>query len=70
MVESVPKNADIVNKFGKYHITCKVMEDKIELVRNYEQSAGHFPPGDYPALVDFHDQMFKSDRAKVVLVKN
>ncbi|MEP6595487.1 MAG: DUF3857 domain-containing protein [Ginsengibacter sp.] len=68
--ESVPKNADITNKFGKYSITCKVMADKIELVRTYEQSAGRFPPGDYPELVKFYEQMFKSDRAKVVLVKN
>ena len=70
IAESVPKNADIINKFGKYKITCNVTADKIELVRTYEQSAGYFPPGDYPDLVNFYEQMFKSDRSKVVLVKN
>jgi hypothetical protein len=70
IAESVTKNADIVNKFGKYNIMYKVMTDKIELVRIYEQSAGRFSPGDYSDLANFYEQMFKADRAKVVLVKN
>ena len=70
IAESVPKNLNISNKFGKYSITYTIMPDKIELVRTYEQSAGRFPAADYADLVAFYELMFKSDRAKVVLIKN
>lgn len=67
--ESVPKNADIINKFGKYSITYTIKQDRIELVRIYEQSAGRFPASEYNSLAGFYEQMFKSDRMKIVLVK-
>jgi hypothetical protein len=67
--ESVPKEISIENKFGKYVSRVKVLSDRILYYRLHEQYSGRFPPGDYPELVKFYEQMYKADHSSVVLVK-
>jgi hypothetical protein len=68
-VESLPKETVISNKFGKYSIVSKVNENAIILYRLHEEYMGHYPAKDYDELVKFYDDMYKADRAKIVLVK-
>ena len=69
-IESLPKNMELTSKFGVYSIKFKVAQDKIEVVRDYKRLAGRFPPSDYAEFAKFYNDMYKSDRSPVVLVKN
>jgi hypothetical protein len=69
VVEMMPKNIDIKNKFGVYKISYNFSGDVIKTIRYYEQEVSSFPASDYTNLVKFYDEMYKADRAKVVLVK-
>ncbi|SKA03253.1 DUF3857 domain-containing transglutaminase family protein [Sediminibacterium ginsengisoli] len=68
-LEALPKPADITNRFGRYSINCTVTGNRIILVRKHQQDAGKFPAGDYPELVKYFEELYKADRARVVLVK-
>lgn len=67
--EMMPKNVNITNKFGTYKMTYLYTNDVIKAVRYYEQSSSKFPASEYVELVKFYDEMYKADRAKMVLVK-
>lgn len=67
--ESVPKEQAINTKFGSYHVTVSVLGDKILYYRKVEKYSGYFPAKDFADLVKFTDQVYRSDRNKVVLVR-
>ncbi|MEO6327902.1 MAG: DUF3857 domain-containing protein [Ginsengibacter sp.] len=67
--ESVPREEAIITKFGIYNVTIKVLENKIFYYRKLEKYNGDFPAKDFAELVNFTDQVYKSDRSKVVLVR-
>ncbi len=67
--ESLPKDVLLNSKFGKYTSSVKVDADKITYYRIMEQYSGRYPPTEYSDLVKFHDQVYKADRSKIVLVK-
>jgi hypothetical protein len=69
VLEMMPRNIEINNKFGRYKITYSFGSDIIKTIRFYEQETNHFPPSDYSELVKFYEDMSKADRARVVLVK-
>jgi len=65
----MPKDINILNKFGNYNISYKVLNDTIELLRKHEQNAATFPAIDYKELVIFFESMYKADKARIVLIK-
>lgn len=67
--EAMPLPVKMETKFGKYSISAKVQGDKISYYRSMEQYRGRFPASAYNDLVKFYEQVYKSDRSKVVLVK-
>ncbi len=67
--ESMPQPIKIESKFGKYSCSTKVEGNKIIYYRFHEVSKNRFPASDYAELVKFQDQIYKADRAKIVLVK-
>ena len=67
--EMIPKDVSLQTKFGNYVSTIRVMEDRIVYYRLMEQYSGRFPANEYNDLVVFYQQINKSDRAKIVLVK-
>jgi hypothetical protein len=69
LAEAIPPEVKIDSRFGKYAATVKVEGDKIMYIRFREEWKARFPAGDYPELVKFQDQLYKADRARVVLVK-
>jgi Domain of Unknown Function with PDB structure (DUF3857)/Transglutaminase-like superfamily len=68
--ENVPKPVSLQTKFGKYVSSIKVSENAITYYRFMEQSCGRYSPADYSSLYKFFEQVNRSDRAKVVLVKS
>ena len=67
--EAIPEPVAINSRFGKYTSTIKIEGDKIYYTRLQEKTRGRFPAGDYAALVNFQDQVYKADRSRIVLVK-
>ena len=68
--ESIPKNISLDTKFGKYNSSVKVLDNSIIYYRFMEQYNGRFSPNEFNELVKFYEQVYKSDRGKVVLVKS
>lgn len=67
--ESVPKDLQLNTRFGKYSVSYQLEGNKLKVLRVHELHGGNFPASVYPELVKFYDDIYKSDRSRVVLVK-
>jgi len=67
--ESLPKDITISNKFGRYSISYKVSNNKIDVLRKYEREAATFPPSDFGDLAKFYEEINKADHSKIVLLR-
>jgi hypothetical protein len=68
-IESPFHDISIISKFGKFSASAKVTPGKIIYCRKQEYYSGRFPSGDYANLVNYYQQVYKSDHSKIVLVK-
>lgn len=68
-MESMPAEGTVESKFGIYKSAVLVQSNKITYYREIEKFSGRFPPSDYAELVNFYDEIYKSDRNRIVLVK-
>jgi hypothetical protein len=68
-IESIAQPVSIKTRFGTYSSSVKLDGNKVRYVRIREQFAGRFPPADYAALSKYYADIFKADRARIVLVK-
>jgi hypothetical protein len=69
VAESMPKPVSLLTNFGKYEYTVQLVGDKIVYYRSMVQYSGRFPAAQYNDIVKFYEQVSKTDRTKVVLVK-
>lgn len=69
IMESTPKEITLQTKFGKYTSSVKLAGNKLTYYRLMEQNSGRFAAAEYNELVNFYEQVYKSDRNRVVLVK-
>lgn len=67
--ESVFAPVELTSPFGSYAAKVTVEGNRLLYVRRLEMKAGRFPAKDYPELEAFFNQIYKSDRNRVVLVK-
>jgi len=68
--ESVPDDVKLTSKFGNYFSSVKVLAGKIIYYRILECNSGRFSVSNAKGLASFYENIYKADRAKVVLVKN
>jgi hypothetical protein len=68
--ESSIEDLTIETKFGKYHSSTKIRDNKLLHNRSFEMYDGRFPASDYNALVDFYDKIYNADRRRLVFVRN
>ncbi len=68
-LESMAAPVQLKTKFGTYHSTLKFDNNKVTLVRLREQFAGRFAAKDYAELAKYYADIYKADRARIVLVK-
>ena len=68
--ESVPKDISLETEFGKYTSTSRILDNKIIYYRLMEGYSGRFAAKKFNELVNFYEQVYNSDRKKIVLVKN
>lgn len=68
LVESLPENKLIENKFGTYSIGFKeIAENKIEYTRTLVINKGVFPPEEYAAYRSFRKKIAKHDKTKMLI---
>ncbi|ULQ53714.1 DUF3857 domain-containing transglutaminase family protein [Flavihumibacter fluvii] len=68
--ESLPKPLEIQTPYGNYTASVTIKDDQLMYSRTLSLNRGRFPAPDYNKLVKFYEQVYKADRAKVVLVKS
>jgi hypothetical protein len=68
-LEAMPQDVSIKSKFGTYSCTTRLNGNKIIYQRVREQFSGRFPAKDQKELEKFFEDIYKADRAKMVLVK-
>ena len=67
--ESIPQDAVVESKFGKYSVSAKFDRNKIIYTRSMQQFSGLFPKSDYAEMIKFYDAIYKADRNKIVFIK-
>lgn len=67
--ESLPREINLTTSFGEYKSNVVLQGDQLVYTRRLVLNKGRFPAADYNKLVKFYDQVYKADRAKVVLIK-
>jgi hypothetical protein len=68
-LEAMPQDVSLKTKFGSYSCTTKLSANKIIYHRVREQFSGRFPAKDQQELTKFFEEIYKADRARMVLVK-
>ncbi len=70
VAESLPAELDLKTPFGVYTSKTRVEGNRIIYYRRFIHHNGRFPAASYNELVRFYEQVYKADRAKLVLVRN
>jgi hypothetical protein len=68
-LEAAPQDMAIKTRFGSYSVTAKLSGNKIIYRRVREQFGGRYPAKDKEELAKFYNDIYKSDRSRMVLVK-
>ncbi len=68
--EYKPEGKHFKSKFGEFITSFEVNENTLIYSRTLKMVKGEFPPEDYDELRGFIKRMVKSDKSKIVLVKN
>lgn len=68
-VESAPKNISLQTPFGSYSVSTNLEGNKILYRRTCEQYAGRFPASEQKKAIAFYEEIYRSDRARFVLVR-
>ena len=68
-VESMAKDVNLTTKYGHYSICFSFSFDKIEVYREYERNRFIAPSEEWSVFSQFLDDIYRSDRAKIVLIK-
>ena len=69
-IESSPKNVVMKTPFASYTVNCTMKDNKIIYLRSMEQHSGRFKAGMQKEILDFYNTVYKTDRQRVVLVKD
>ncbi len=67
--ESAWKTISLNNKFGKFFCDLHVFTDRMIYYRSLKFNGGIFSAADYPAWVNFCEEIYNNDRRSVVLIK-
>lgn len=67
--ESLPAGEGFDTKFGKFGTSFSFEPGRIIYIRHMQRNSGYYPATDGDALKKFYDAIYRSDRARIVLVK-
>ena len=69
LAESIPADITLDTKFGTYHTSITVTDNKIFYTRYSQRTEGIYPPTDAIALADFFNRIYAADRTPLAFVK-
>ena len=69
VIEAGMKDISLKTAFGKYEISSRLDKNKIIYSRVREQYSGRFPASMQKEIIQFFQDIYKSDRSRIVLVK-
>ena len=69
IMESLPKDVMLNNRFGKYSSSVKVTGNSIFYYRSFDKYSGRYAAKEYNELAAFYDKVYKADHSKIVFVK-
>ncbi len=69
-IESQSEPVNLKTKYGSYTASSKVEGNKIIYTRIVEKYSGRFPAKEGADIAAFYEEMFKSDRSRLVFVKS
>ncbi|MFB6457362.1 DUF3857 domain-containing protein [Chitinophaga sp. Hz27] len=69
-LEGLPKPQQLKTKFGSFDMSISIKDKTtITYIRKLDIEAGMFPASDYKELAAFRNAIYKSDRTRIVFVK-
>jgi hypothetical protein len=68
--ESIPQAVSLQSPFGTYSCRATMSGAVITYIRSISSNGGTYPATAYPELETFYNNIYKADRARIVLVKN
>lgn len=68
-VEAMPQPLNLKTAYGNYSFDVKVDGARIYYYRKMERFAGRFPAKEAAQIAKFYEDIYKSDRSRIVLVK-
>ena len=69
VIEAGMKDLSLKTAFGKYTVSSRLENNKIIYTRLREQYSGRFPASMQKEIIQFFQDIYKSDRSRIVLVK-
>ena len=69
VLETSIKDVSLKTAIGTYTLTSRLVNNKIIYHREREQYSGRFPASMQKEIIDFYQDIFQSDRKRIVLVK-
>lgn len=67
--EALPQPVKLQTPYGLYHYSVSLKGAQLQMVRVVEQYAVRVPPAEAEEMIRFWDAVYKTDRGRVVLVK-
>ena len=68
-VEAMAKSVTLKTAYGSYSINFSLANNVLNVIRKNERNEGQFSKNEYEKIKIYFDELYKADRAKVVLVK-
>jgi len=70
IIEAIPNDIKIENKFGSYQFSIEKLSDtKLKYSRTFFLKKGMYQPSDYKSYRNFRKKIVKLDKTKIVLIK-
>ncbi len=69
VIEAGMKDISLKTTYGKYVVSSRLENNKIIYARLMEQYSGRFPASMQKEIIQFYQDIYKSDRSRIVLVK-
>ena len=63
------KSVTLKTAYGSYSINFSLANNVLNVIRKNERNEGQFPKNEYEKIKIYFDEIYKADRAKIVLIK-
>ena len=69
ILEAMPKAVTLKSAYGEYSISFELKDNAIDVLRKNRMNEGRYPKSEYFAIAKYFNEIYKADRARLVMVK-